>query len=72
MNQWYRIVFEVVGSNWTMTVYNESGGLTGQMTGAFPAVHGSFNYIILWSQNDGDWPTGDGLFDNLSVDSVGP
>ena len=71
MDEWYRVVFEVVGLNWTVTVYDESENMTDQKTGTFPAVHDSFNYITLWSPDNGDWPTGDGLFDNLVVESVG-
>ena len=67
LNNWYRIVFEIASGTWTITVYDESENQVGQLTGAMPSNHTAYHYVMLFNPYDGDWPTGNGLFDDLSV-----
>ena len=71
MNQWYRVVFTVRGVDWTIEVYDDAGNPVGQVSDVFPATHDGFDYILLWSPDTGgEWPTGDGLFDDLVVEPL--
>ena len=72
LNTWYRIVFETSGTNYVITLYDDTGNQSGQLTGMLPATHDPYKYIVLFNPYDGDWPEGNGLFDDLIVQPTGP
>ena len=68
LHSWYRVVLEVEDDIWTITVYDDSDGRVGQLSGAMPATHAQYRYLVLFNPYDGDWPTGDGLLDDLVLE----
>ena len=71
-NRWYRVGLTVAGGQWTVTVRDDAGNEVGRLSGNLPAPHSGYRYFVLFNPKDGDRPTGDGLFDDLSVEGMAP
>lgn len=65
---WYWVSLSVDSDVWVLNVYQSDGTtLIGTLTGSLPATHGTYNYFVIMNTATGDYPTGGGLLDDISV-----
>lgn len=41
-----------------------------RLDGDLPQTHASYRYFAMFNPRDGDWPTGDGLLDDLRIERM--
>ena len=67
-NRWYWVTMEIGLDEVFLDVEDENHNPVGSLSGSLPDAFGRFHYILLFGPNNGDWPTGDGYLDDLTVE----